>query len=269
MSLSGELARCLRRLFGVRIVREDQFANVKWFHTSPNYALAVERISSLGQLLRPQRVHGVQKVRLGGPHDGGYVCLDDFSDIEAAISLGTGENASWDAVAAERGLIVHQYDHTVAESPIAHANFRFHRRKIGAAIDHQTETIASVLAQTRLTRPNSTIMKIDIEGDEWAALAAAPVAALDTVAQIICEFHGFQQIIDDDWFERAFAVLSKLNDKFSVVHVHGNNHDLLMAIGNFLFPGALEVTYASRAKYTFSDSDEVFPGKLVPTFLRR
>jgi hypothetical protein len=50
--------------------------------------------------------------------------------------------------------------------------------------------------------------------------------------------------------------------KFAAVHVHGNNFAPMLAIGNLLFPQVLEVTFASRAKYTFGDADEVFPGEL-------
>jgi hypothetical protein len=204
----------------------------------------------------------MRKVRLGGPHDGGYVCLEDFSDIDAAISLGVGDDVSWDASIAERGLIVYQYDHSVAAPPTAHVNFRFSRRKIGASVDTETETFTSILAHRRLTRPNSVIMKVDVEGSEWASFAAASSETLDIFAQVICEFHGFQLVTDDGWFERAFGVMSKLNQKFAVVHIHGNNAEPLLAVGNLVFPRILEVTYASRAKFRFSDSDEVFPGKL-------
>jgi hypothetical protein len=48
-----------------------------------NSPLAMERISKLGRLLRPQQARGVKKVRLGASNDCGYVCLDDFSGVEA------------------------------------------------------------------------------------------------------------------------------------------------------------------------------------------
>jgi len=76
------------------------------------------------------------------------------------------------------------------------------------------------------------------------------------------ESESIESALDDDWFERALSALSKLNEKFAVVHVHANNYRPLLAIGNVLFPEVLEVTYASRAKYTFTDCDDVFPGPL-------
>ena len=95
-----------------------------------------------------------------------------------------------------------------------------------------------------------------------AGLAATPPATLDTFTQVLAEFHSFNNVLDDVWFEEALAVLTKLNEKFAVVHVHANNYRPLLAIGNVLFPEVLEVTYASRAKYSFADCDEVFPGPL-------
>ena len=230
--------------------------------TLTNSPVAIRRICSIGQLLRPQRALGYRKVRLGGPHDGGYVCLDDFEGVAAALSLGLGDDVSWDSDVANRGLIVHQYDHTVAAPPAEHANFRFHRRKIAAVADDDSETIESALSRNFLTAPASVLLKIDIEHDEWAVFDATADSALDKFSQMTCEFHGFDRVANDDWFATANSVLAKLAGKFAVVHVHANNAEPLLELGNLLFPQLLEVTFASRAKYRFSDTDEVFPTEL-------
>ncbi len=265
--LSHALNRQLTSWLGLRVVRVDAHENLMaqsagQMRPLTNSSLAVERISMLGRLLRPQQARGVKKVRLGASNDCSYVCLDDFNGVVAALSLGIAAEVSWDVDMAKKGLVIYQYDHTVQGPPFAHANFRFYRRKIGANADQESESIGSALAQANLTRPGSVIMKIDIDDDEWAAFAATSAATLDMFAQVMCEFHGFDKILDDDWFEEAFTALSKLNEKFTVVHVHANNYRPLLAIGNLLFPEVLEVTYASRARYTFTDCDDIFPGPL-------
>lgn len=300
-ALPSRLNSAFARLFGVRAVHEDALKNVygpvtaatadltiiverlvrvsqdqqalaqqiAWrmnqFAPMANQANAVERLQQLGRLLQPQRAVGVEKVRLGALHDGGYVCLDDFDDVVAALSFGLAGEVSWDTALADKGLIVHQYDHTVPGPPVSHANFRFGQRKIGAFPDSTTDTVETVLEQNHLTRRNSVIMKMDIEHDEWDALAAMSSSSLDVLTQILCEFHNFSQVTDDRWFSRAIAVLSKLNEKFAVVHVHANNYGPLLAVGTVLFPQVLEVSYANRSKYTFEESDELFPGKLDGT----
>ena len=265
--LSHAINHQLTNWLGLRVVRvkahEDLLAqSAGQMRPLANSPLAVERISRLGRLLRPQQARGVKKVRLGASNDCGYVCLDDFKGLEAALSLGIAAEVSWDAEMADRGLTIYQYDHTVEGPPFPHANFRFHRRKIGARASHDSESIESALARAHLTRPHSAILKIDIDDDEWPAFAATSPATLDVFTQVLAELHGFNNVLDDDWFEQALAVLTKLNEKFAVVHVHVNNYRPLLAIGNVLFPEVLEVTYASRTKYSFSDCDEVFPGPL-------
>ena len=281
--LSPILSQHIGNLFGVRIMRIPRFESMasaererdvlaraaRNFRVLTDLPLAIERICVVAKLLRPQRAQRVQKLRVGGPHDGGYVCLDDFSNLEAAISLGIGRDVSWDLDLAERGLIVYQYDHTVQKPPATHPNFRFSLSRIGATTDDGAETIASIIAGRRLTSPASVIMKMDIEQDEWTTFSATSADALNVFSQVICEFHDFQNALDDQWFARAVAVLNKLNEAFAVVHVHGNNIDPLLVAGNLLFPQVLEVTYASKVKYAFGETDEVFPGKFdapnVPT----
>ncbi len=265
--LQSALNRQLTSTFGLRVVRVDLYKKLTaelagQILPFTNSSLAIERIASLGRLLRPLQARGVNKIRLGAPNDCGYVCLDDFNDVVAALSLGIASDVSWDVDMAKKGVVIYQYDHTVAGPPFAHANFRFNQRKIGTGADHESESIESALAQGQLTQPLSTILKIDIDGDEWAAFAATTAATLDIFTQVMGEFHDFDKILDDDWFAQTLAALTKLNEKFAVVHVHANNYRPLLAIGNLLFPEVLEVTYASRAKYTFTDCKEVFPGPL-------
>ena len=265
--LSHAINHQLTNWLGLRVVRVKAHENLMaqsagQMRPLANSPLAMERISKLGRLLRPQQARGVKKVRLGASNDCGYVCLDDFDELEAALSLGIAAEVSWDAEMADRGLVVYQYDHTVEGPPYPHANFRFHRRKIGAGAGHDSESIESALARAHLTQRHSAILKIDIDDDEWPAFAATSAATLDVFTQVLAELHGFNNVLDDDWFEQALAVLAKLNEKFAVVHVHANNYRPLLAIGNVLFPEVLEVTYASRAKYSFTDCDEVFPGPL-------
>lgn len=252
--LSHAINHQLTSWLGLRVVRVTAHENLMaqsagQMRPLANSPLAIERIAKLGRLLRPQQARGVKKVRLGASNDCGYVCLDDFGGVEAALSLGIAAEVSWDAEIADRGLIVHQYDHTVEGPPFQNARFRFHRRKIAAVADGDSESIASALAKAHLTRPHSAVLKIDIDDDEWPAFAATPSATLDVFTQVLAELHGFNHVLDDDWYEQAFAVLTKLDEKFAVIHIHANNYRPLLAVGNLLFPEVLEVTYASRAKY--------------------
>jgi hypothetical protein len=223
--------------------------------------LARDRILKLGSLLAPQQVVGQSKVRLGSKYDGGYVCLDDFDWITTAFSFGVGESDEWDVEVAGKGIVVHQFDHSIDGPPRVHPNCHFYRKRIVPRDDgtSEVETIAHLVEQHDRTRDSSLILKIDIENDEWQVFAETSIDHLVRFSQVICEFHLFSAVTDDVWYQRALHVLEKLNRGFAVVHVHGNNTEPWADLGGVPFPQLLEVTYASRKRYKFEPSHEVFP----------
>src|SRR5215469_18696636 len=98
------------------------------------------------RLLRPYQAANAKKQRFGGNADGGYVLLDDFGDAQIAISLGIGDEVSWDLDIANRGLRVIQFDHTVDHSPQNHPNFVFnHARVVGRSQEAGDITLSEVL----------------------------------------------------------------------------------------------------------------------------
>jgi len=142
--LSHAINRQLTSWFGLRVVRVDAHDNLMaqsagQMRPLTNSSLAMERIAMLGRLLRPQQARSVKKARLGASNDCGYVCLDDFDGVVAALLLGIAAEVSWDVDMAEKGLVIYQYDRTVHGPPFAHANFRFYRRKIGASADRESK----------------------------------------------------------------------------------------------------------------------------------
>ena len=82
-----------------------------------------QRAIAIARMLKPYQLHNASKLRVGGSEDGGYVMVDDFAGIETAFSLGIGPNVDWDYEIAERGIPVHQFDHTVSGPPRSHTNF--------------------------------------------------------------------------------------------------------------------------------------------------
>jgi hypothetical protein len=219
-----------------------------------------KRILEFGDLLVPHRAIEYSKIRLGSTNDGGYVCLNDFDKIDMAFSFGIGNDVSWDVDVANRDIPVHQFDHTVESPPILHSNFQFQRKRIAPIKgDLNEESISSLWTKYLQNTQASAILKMDVEDDEWDILFETPSHVLSSFAQIICEFHSFSSIANQEWYERACAVLKKLDLHFAVVHVHGNNALPWINVGSVPFPELLEVTYASRARYSLELSDEMFP----------
>lgn len=214
-------------------------------------------------LFTPVKPVGFRKVRVGGPADGGYVMIDDFSDSPLCYSLGIGGDVSWDIDMASRNAIVYQYDHSINHPPTRHPNFRFFK----LAVDGRDEsgvctTLAGALAHNGHQDHRDLILKMDIEDSEWIVLDATPESCLSQFSQIIIEFHGLMRVENRCWAAQAEVVLKKLLRTHLPVHVHGNNWGRYASVEGVPVPDVLEVTYASRARYSFSESDEIYPTQL-------
>jgi hypothetical protein len=211
--------------------------------------------------LAPERAEGVDKIRMGGPHDGGYVMLDDFREIRGAYSLGIGPDVRWDLAVARRGVPVWQYDPTVSGSPVSHPLFTFQPWRIGAQDDPDTQTV-SLASLIELNRHEGTdlILKMDIEGAEWDVLAGIDPERLKSFRQIIIEFHSLHRVAELDWGDRAATALARLTRYHQAVHVHGNNLSRIIIAGDLRITESLEVTLARRDAYRLVATEETFPG---------
>ena len=209
----------------------------------------------------PRKVTGFDKARIGRQGDGGYVLLDDFAGVATALSFGIESECSWDMDIAGRGIDVHMFDHTVDGPPADHPRFRFHKKRIAATLDEQSETLGSILTNIPESE-HRIVLKIDIEGSEWEVFEQSTIEDLSRICQIVCEFHDFSRIADPAWRDRAIAVMAKLKSVFEVIHVHGNNHTPIFALTNIPFPDVIEVTMVRKDAYGFEDEFESFPTNL-------
>ena len=228
----------------------------QWVWLDPAY---LEPLVSLLALMPPQQARGLTKRRIGASRDGGYVMLDDFAGIEAAISLGVGPDVSWDFAVAEKGIPVWQYDHTVEGPPQKHPLFHFNKQRVVARDPSPGDVSFVSLLAPHAGKP--LLLKIDIEGDEWKIFAGASPDLLRDCRQIVIELHDFRCITDPDWVRHARGILNYLARDFGVVHVHGNNLSKNLVLGTRRFPDYLEVTFANRRFYDLSPANENFPGR--------
>ena len=218
-------------------------------------------IIDLLSCLTPRRAVRFGKIRLGCIGDGGYVMLDDFTGVSAALSFGIATECSWDTAIAEHQIDVYQYDHTVNGPPTVNTRFRFFRKEIAPVSSDQTESLGGALEKLPLTA-GRVILKIDIEGAEWDTFDAATPQELARFAQIVGEFHQFDNAADPAWRDRAQRVLTKLRSVFDIVHVHANNTAPLNVIANVPVSSVFELTLVNRAIYECRETDEIFPTAL-------
>ena len=223
-----------------------------------------DSVASVLRLLAPVSVEGFAKRRVGASNDGGFVMLDDLQPVGIAYSLGIGPDVSWDLDLAERGVDIYQYDHTVAETPVSHPRFQHFR--IGIAHDDSLSPdlnrLDTILGRNGHAQRRDMVLKVDIEGHEWAALEVLDDAVFGQFRQIVLELHGMQLLDMETFRQRAHRLLSRLRQQFEVIHVHGNNFSGMAAPLGLGVPDCIEVTLVRTDLYRFVPSAGMFPGPL-------
>ena len=216
-------------------------------------------IRRMFQCMAPHEAVGLSKLRVGGMGDGGYVMVDDFATARTAYSLGVGGDVSWDLEMAERGLTIHQYDHTVPGPPAPHPLFRFNKKGIAPVDGGEFVSISSIMQTNGHANRRDLILKIDIECAEWDVLDAVSDVDLDRFEQIVAEFHGFLRVGEPEWREKTMRVLGRLLRSHAVYHVHANNWADFQIIAGVPVPDVLELSYVRRDRVTLRPSTEFFP----------
>ena len=215
-------------------------------------------------MMRPHKVDGRNKLRVGRLFDGGYVMLDHFSGVKAAYSLGINDDVSWDMDMARRGIPVFQYDHTIEALPATHPLFHWERTCIGGYTDDAAgvATIEDLIRKNGHETQTDMILKCDIEGSEWLVLRQTPSRILRQFKQIVLELHNMSFLSSFDHAENVRAAICNLVSGHRVVHVHANNYAPWAVVGGIPIPNVLELTLARIDEGDFSVSDEVFPTSL-------
>jgi hypothetical protein len=200
------------------------------------------------------------KARVGGDNDGGYVMANDFECNLLAYSIGVGPQVIWDVDMANRGMIIYQYDHTVPGLPEEHAGFRFQPLGIGPDMsDAQLITLEEMLRRNQHLNEQNMLLKIDVEGAEWEVFDQMDYGILSKFDQIVIEFHGLEHLSSKSFLDRCTRVFKKLNFHHVPIHIHANNYGGTEVIEGIFVPRVIELSYARRDRFTFSESEEIFP----------
>jgi hypothetical protein len=232
--------------------------------TSRNDIDVATRMKDLLALLHIHDVRGQKKVRIGAEQDGGYVMLPPCRSTSAALSLGVGNDVSWDYNLAETGIKVYQFDHTVGQAPLSHDNFSFF--KIGAGRDlsgmERFTPLSELLRIAGCQNDKDLILKVDIEDYEWGLVLDETPDTFLRFSQIVGEFHGLLRAVDSLYYKHFFDAISLLKKTHEVVHVHANNWGQLGIIANIPVPDVLEITFARKSDHEFIRFERLLPSAL-------
>lgn len=172
--------------------------------------------------LAPAKLANCTLKRYGDANDGGYLmCGNLMDEARAAYSYGIDGRDQWGCdVARQLGTTVHQYDcFNLTRFRCDRGKFEFHEECVGDRVSAQDgrlfDTLTSQLARNG-DADKRLIVKMDVEGSEWSALATTPDSVLALIDQLAVEFHG----VNGPHF---LETVEKLKRHFYVAHFHANN----------------------------------------------
>lgn len=184
----------------------------------------------------PVEITNCQLQRFGNPGaDGGYAaCANLLPEAKSAYSYGISGRDEWGCeVSATVGVPVHQYDCFDLTVPACgeKASPMFHAECIGPDTTQVEgrpfDTLANQI-QKNGDAGKRLVVKMDIEGWEWETLLQAPDATLQSIDQLVVEFHGIET-------EVSVRAAERLAQFFYVANVHQNN--IVCLPGFDPFPG--------------------------------
>ena len=204
-----------------------------------------EQIDKLRQLFALNVSSNITWKRFGSPGDGGYLLKDEISKSDICISLGIGDDYTFDLDIAKYCQQVLMFDHTIDYPQLLSSNMSFKKIGIASVEAENFTTIERIISE--LPVESDLILKIDIEGAEWEILESLTFYTLRRFKQIAAEFHNLHAIHNTEHFERIMNALSKISQTHFLANFHINNWASYQLVAGVPFPDVVEVTYIRRA----------------------
>ena len=181
------------------------------------------------------------KIRIGEFGDGGYVCVDLY-DYDYLYSLGSDDNIKFEKSFYEKyNKQCFVYDHTIDSITNKPDYIHFFKKGVGPQTTLELDTFDNLILKNGHSHKQNMMAQIDIEGYEWAILKTTNL--INNFSQIIIEFHippNCLQVSD-----HILSTLDFMNERFYIVHIHGNNC-LLSPWLDINLPRVFEVTYVRK-----------------------
>ena len=230
-------------------------------------------LPNIYNFLRPK--HTKNLVRFGVNKDGGYI-VDSLiiNKINHLVSFGMAEEFSFeiDFLNDKKSNTLQIYDHTVNHKNyilrilkvfkrlilfkknlrdliaevskyikfikfINNKRVSFYPLKITSVINNNNEIDLDGVFSKIEKSIDDIAIKIDIEGDEYNIMEKI-FKYSQKINTILIEFHNINK--KNDIFLNQ---MKKLSQVFDIIHIHGNNHELIQLDG---FPNVIEITLINK-----------------------
>ncbi|WP_300548023.1 hypothetical protein [Roseovarius sp.] len=213
---------------------------------------ASDKFDYIAGFLRPKSIT-TPLIRVGAFGDGGYLVPNDFEGIAACYSPGISRQSTFELDLAKHGIPSFMADASIDGPAIDIPGGCFIKKFVGPEDNEDRLSIASWVAQTD-TAPNADLLlQMDIEGDEYATIAAIPTDLLKRFRIIVLELHRLPSVLcKEPFFNRAKAAIDKMLPLFETVHLHTNNASGTVDVNGVDIPRVVEVTLLRKDRATVS-----------------
>lgn len=219
------------------------------------------QILSLLKMLAPQDPE-MTKIRVGSCGDGGYVLPDDLNFIDNVLSIGIGNEDSFDYFFADKKIPVTQYDHTVDGAVHSHEFYKFNKISWDSVDADNSRTLETMMQLGNLKLSCNGILKFDVEGAEWECIPKINPDLLKHFRIIVCELHGLTSVNNNEHREIVRKTLEILTSNHTVVHLHANNCCGISVIEGIPIPAVVEITLLRNDRSKFTPTKSTIPGPL-------
>jgi len=185
---------------------------------------------------------GVKK-RLGSPHDGGYIVLEQ-KEYDLLIGAGVCDDDTFE----RQFLDDHPqttclaFDGTISQFPSVHDRITWVPKNIGG---ENTENVTNL--HNEIEGYSDVFVKMDIEGAEYEWFRSLTKKHLNKFKQIVLETHGLSH-------PENMESLLEVFETHYLIHIHGNNHlghdTVTCSDGSRLaIPQAFEFTFVRKSDF--------------------
>ena len=221
-------------------------------------------INKLNNLLKKLSPVATDKnlIRIGSINDGGYIVPNVLEDIKYCYSAGIGFNYDFEFELAKKGIKCFMADYSINEIE-KNSNLIFDKIFISGNTEDKYLSIEDWIQKKEVDPSMGSILKIDVEGDEYKILNSVNKDFFSKFKIIIIEFHNLHYLFNEKLFFLFHDIIEKIINNFYCVHVHPNNDvDFIKKKENITIPPVMEFTFMNKKNLKINNRKLFFPNKL-------
>lgn len=241
--------------------------NHKFIFYSIGIKFSISSIKLMQQLqfFLPKKMNS-NLIRVGNKGDGGYLLPDILTDEFFCISVGSDKEWSFEKDLFDKyhikSLII---DEKKKQPDDLYKQILYIPKFLGLKDSKRFISFNGILRLLKINSiyPKKMILKLDIEGDEYAVLPTLDHKFLNNVLIIIIEFHNLDLLQYRKFFNYFKGlIVPKIFLDYTAVHLHPNNCCGFWSFKQIKFPKVAELTLIRKDLFNINTELATIPNLL-------